>query len=750
MPPAETGAKLEPKEIELIRKWIKQGGKFAGHWSYEKIIRHELPKVKNKKWVRNEIDAFILARLEAEGLSPQVEANRETIIRRLTLDLTGLPPTLQQVDAFLKDDAENAYEKVVDRLLASPAYGEHWARMWLDLARYADSAGYADDPARTIWAYRDYVIKSLNENKRFDQFSIEQLAGDLLENPTQEQLIATAFHRNTLTNNEGGTDDEEFRNAAIIDRVNTTFAVWMGTTITCANCHTHKFDPISQKEYFQIFAILNNTEDSDKRDERPLLQYYTEKQKQQEKDWQQQLVDLKKIIATPTPAITASQINWETRMQTPLQWSNTDAMQAVSSQKNELEIRENKTIFAKQAKLNDSYKIRLAVPQNKSKKPWQALQIKTLPDDSLPGKGTGHGGGNFVITRVSAAIVPTGNQLPRVRYVRIELPGKQKILSLAEVEVFSNGNNVATSGVATQSSNYSDAVASRANDGNTNGDYHAAKSVSHTATSDNPWWEVDLKTSQAVNQIVIWNRTGDSLRSRLDGCKIIAMDEERKTIWQQALAKAPELKKELILSISKPVKLVSAFADFSQPDFDAAFVLDTKDPNKRGWAVAGKIDQPHALTLIPAKPFQLQADEQLVVTIEQNSTHKNHTLGQFQILLCDNIAVKEIAKMKPEMLEIAQTKPAKRLPGDTQRLGDYYRTEIASELNETRKQIAKTQRSLKLQKPYTTVPVMKQLASEKHRKTFVQIRGNFMTKGDEVQPKLLSAFHAPEIKKRVA
>src|SRR6185436_18726304 len=185
------------------------------------------------------------------------------------------------VDRFVADRDPRAYENLVERLLNKPAFGEHWAHMWLDLARYADSAGYADDPARVIWAYRDYVIRSFNTNKPFDTFTIEQIAGDLLPNPTNEQLTATAFHRNTLTNNEGGTNDEEFRNVAVVDRVNTTWAVWMGTTIACAQCHNHKYDPIQQSEFFQFFAFFNNTDDADRRDESPLLSYFTAEQEQQ-------------------------------------------------------------------------------------------------------------------------------------------------------------------------------------------------------------------------------------------------------------------------------------------------------------------------------------------------------------------------------------------------------------------------------------------------------------------------------------
>ena len=297
MPPRKTGKKLAAREIELLTNWIKQGAPFARHWSYVKPKRPALPSVSNKSWPKNAIDYFVLSRLDREGLKPSPAADRYAIIRRLSLDLTGLPPTVEETDAFVNDKSANAYEKLVDRLLAKKTYGEHWARMWLDLARYADSAGYADDPPRTIWGYRDYVIQSINDNKPFDQFTIEQIAGDLIPGATSEQLVATAFHRNTQTNNEGGTNDEEYRNVAIIDRVNTTLAVWMGTTMTCGQCHSHKYDPVSQEEYFQVFAIFNNTEDADKRNEAPTTMVLTEAAKQQRADIQKQIDDLHKQIA---------------------------------------------------------------------------------------------------------------------------------------------------------------------------------------------------------------------------------------------------------------------------------------------------------------------------------------------------------------------------------------------------------------------------------------------------------------------
>jgi Protein of unknown function (DUF1553)/Protein of unknown function (DUF1549)/Planctomycete cytochrome C len=261
MPPMETGKHVSPAEAETLRQWIAAGANYAKHWAYVKPVRPALPAVRDTSWPRGAIDHFVLARLESEQLAPSVPADRETLIRRVSLDLLGLPPTAAEVQTFIGDASPDAYERLVDRLLAKTAYGERWAAVWLDLARYADSQGYAPDGPRTIWRWRDWVISALNNNMPYDQFTIEQLAGDLLQNATTEQIVATGFHRNTQLNTEGGVNLEEFRHAAVVDRVNTTFAVWMGSTMACAQCHHHKYDPFSQRDYYQVFSIFNNTDD---------------------------------------------------------------------------------------------------------------------------------------------------------------------------------------------------------------------------------------------------------------------------------------------------------------------------------------------------------------------------------------------------------------------------------------------------------------------------------------------------------
>jgi hypothetical protein len=260
---------LSEAQMKMLAGWIDQGaaapateiaddGSGRNHWAFQPPVHHPLPAVKDVRWVKNGIDHFILARLEREGLTPSAEAEPATLIRRLYLDLLGLPPSVAEVDAFCADTRAGAYERLVDRLLASPHYGERWGRHWLDVARYADTQGFTIDGPREIWKYRDWVIDALNRDLPFDRFVIEQMAGDMLPGATVEQKIATGFHRNTLINEEGGIDLEQFRVDAVADRVNTTGTVFLGLTLGCARCHDHKYDPISQREYYQLFAFLNN------------------------------------------------------------------------------------------------------------------------------------------------------------------------------------------------------------------------------------------------------------------------------------------------------------------------------------------------------------------------------------------------------------------------------------------------------------------------------------------------------------
>jgi hypothetical protein len=268
MPPPKANRQLKPEQIEVVRRWIGEGAKWQNHWAFEPIIRPA-----------GTIDDAIRSELAKKPLAMKQAAAPESLVRRLSLDLIGLPPTPELADEFARDPSSEAYERLVDDLLNRPQFGEHWARLWLDLARYADTKGYEKDLGRTMWPYRDWVINAFNQDMPLDQFTVEQLAGDMLPNATESQIIATAFHRNTMANDEGGTDDEEFRSIAVKDRIDTTVQVWMGLTMGCAKCHTHKYDPISHSDYYQFYALFNQTEDADRYDDEPKFRVVSEAQK---------------------------------------------------------------------------------------------------------------------------------------------------------------------------------------------------------------------------------------------------------------------------------------------------------------------------------------------------------------------------------------------------------------------------------------------------------------------------------------
>ncbi len=334
MPPVWSGLKLTGGEIETLRSWIAQGAKWQKHWAYIPPVRPPLPEVKNKAWPRNPIDSFILERLDREGLQPSPVATPEALLRRVSLDLTGLPPTPAEIDAFLSDKSPKAYEKAVDRLLASPRYGERMAARWLDAARYADTNGYQYDAERYMWRWRDWVIDAFNRNEPYDQFTVEQIAGDMLPHATRDQKIATGFNRNHRGNTEDGLIQEEYAVEYVVDRVETTSTVFLGSTLGCARCHNHKYDPFSQKEFYQIFSYFNNVPEQGRAmkygNSPPLLPAPTREEQAALDRLNHGIQEIEDLLRARGPALDRAQATWqrEVAKAAPVYWAPTSGLEA--------------------------------------------------------------------------------------------------------------------------------------------------------------------------------------------------------------------------------------------------------------------------------------------------------------------------------------------------------------------------------------------------------------------------------------
>ena len=449
MPPPESNRILSAEQKKILERWINEGAQYEQHWAFVAPLKKEVPQVRKLNWVHNPIDGFILSELERRNLEPSPEAKKEVLIKRLYADLIGLPPSPEEVDTYINDTSSDAYGKVVDHLLASPHYGERMAMEWLDAARYADSNGFQFDGETYQWMWRDWVVKALNEDMPFDQFTIWQLAGDLLPHATIDQKIASGFNRNHLNNGEGGAIPEEQRFVILFDRMDVTSTTWLGLTMACAQCHDHKYDPITARDYYGMMDAFNHVSESG----RPGQQ--------------------SKRVRVAAPFI------------------------ELPSEENKVKIKEFEDRIA-----------RLMHQSNGNLEEDEKAQ-------SLPSRGG-----------------PV-----KARFVRVTNNTPKGVLNLAEVEIYHAGKNLALSSKASQSSQFGDASADRAIDGNTDGSF-GKKSVSHTNNETKPWLEIDLGAEKEIDRIKIYNRR-DRLESRLKDFWVVAYDEKRQPLWAKRGEAAP-------------------------------------------------------------------------------------------------------------------------------------------------------------------------------------------------------------------
>jgi len=505
MPPPEAEAQLSEEERALLVRWIEEGARYERHWAFVPAARSALPPVRDAAWARDGIDAFVQSRLESAGLEPSPQADRATWLRRVTLDLTGLPPEPEELAAFVADDEAGAFERVVDRLLASPHYAEHMTRYWLDLARYADSHGYQYDREREMWAWRDWVISAYAENMPFDRFTIEQLAGDLLESATESQRVATGFNRNHPITIEGGVIDEEYRVEYVMDRVGTTATTWMGLTVACARCHDHKYDPLSQREFYGLYAFFNQVPERGLNGFNPVLS-----------------------VTSMSAKETAAAINGEIAA---LEEGSMPSAEELALWLEEL---------AREARWRPVGSLE------------EGALMAACPTTDLTGLRIE--GATKSSQAPTLRVHPPEGSAPLGRYVRVDLPGREQYLSLAEVLVFSDGENIATRGEATQSSMSAGGVAPRAIDGSSNG-AHSAGSVTHTALQRDPWWEVELAVPSPIHRIEVFNRT-DCCSERLDGCRVTVLGENRETLFEHSFGQTPAPQGQVITGGPREVPLV--------------------------------------------------------------------------------------------------------------------------------------------------------------------------------------------------
>lgn len=785
------GDPLSGGEIALLKAWIDEGASWGGestgkvvapvgadHWAFKKPARSALPAVKNPQWARNPIDSFVLAKMEEHNLSPSPEADRYTLIRRASLDLTGLPPALDEIDAFVNDPAPDAYEKLVDRLLASPHYGEAQALRWMDAARYADTNGYEKDRPRSAWPYRDWVIRAFNDNMPYDRFVIEQLAGDLLPNATIDNRIATGFHRNTMVNEEGGIDVEEFRYEAMVDRTNTTAQVFLGLTFGCAQCHSHKYDPISHDEYFRLYAFLNNTDDV--KIDVPDVRIAEQRAQAQAK--------IDALIADLPNKFPVAEVQTESVALNPLAVASAGGAA--------LSVDEAGVVTASGAAPDtDTYRVEVEV----SGGPITALRIDTAPGAGDTGAGRSDKG-NFVLSEVWATLKQSDGEGKPVAFARaesdvnyggfeadkaidtnkstgwaVDAPGIDKaaphsltlylkdpvtlsapgrmVLSLHQL--YGRAHTLARFKVSAVRQFYppsnepdnvrrakfldekfsaweKDAAAKARNwtvlepvkcSSKNHVSFALLADKSILAYGDNPntdTYDVQFRTDlKNITAIRIETLTDPSLPNNGPGRGEIMSEGGDFLLSEIRASAAPWSKPDALADVALQNPTVDYAASGRTPDQTLDGKLDS------GWSVKGAEGRPHAIVYELASPIANESGTLLRLVLDQVYVHY-HTIGRFRVSVTGD-ALPVQASGAPAEIESILAKSG-RTPDETAALKKYYLT-VAPELADAQKQIAGLRKAMPR---FPTAQVLRE--REVPRVTRVFHRGEFLNPKDPVTP----------------
>jgi hypothetical protein len=652
MPPGRFRHQLTSYEKALFAKWVQQGAAYEQHWAYSPLTKPDLPTLSRfSDRVGNEIDAFILSQLEVAGLEPSPPADRAKLLRRLSLDLTGLPPTPDQVLAFVEDPSPNAYETQVDRLLQSPHYGERMAGFWLDLIRFADTVGFHGDQNLRNFLYRDYVIDSFNHNLPFDEFTRQQIAGDLKPQPTIDDLTATAVLRLNMVTREGGAQPGEYLAKYKADRVRMLGTAWLGSTLGCCECHNHKYDPFSIKDFYSLGAFFDDvrqwgvysdygyTPNPDLRGFSndypfpPEMRVESESLKRQIRSLQRER-DTHLLAALSAQSLDHPDYKkWSDSINQilvvhPDGWIPANIAGVTTSEGTKHEINpDGSVVFLGEAKTGETLTLDVS-PSIESK--INSIRLECLPDEHHGGFVGRGSDGRFSLGFTASIVREVDGKWERrknmTRYLRVETQDAQP-LSLAEMQVFAVGDdgkttNVALQGTAKQSSQYMDAEASRAIDGDTNGDY-GGRSITHTGVDDNaPWWELDLGKEYAVAKLSIWGRTDGQWGERLDGFKVKLLDKERREVhWVRPPTPKPSIHLNVPLDVPKFVSQPIAWgeADREVPSnyvngAPPRFLGEIWQSGPARWTLPDNENTlPHTAIFHFKKPFTLGKDERLVI-----------------------------------------------------------------------------------------------------------------------------------------
>jgi len=755
MPPPDMKKPLTPAKVATLRQWIHEGARFEGHWAYLTPKRPELPEIRETGWPINELDHFVLARLEQEGLKPSSPAPKEKLLRRVSLDLTGLPPTVEELDAFLADNDGKAYEKVVDRLLASPHYGERMAQMWLDLARFGETQGYHHDRHRDLWHWRDWVIRSFNENKPYDQFTTEQLAGDLLPNPTRDQLVATGFHRNEMTTSEGGALPEEYSVKYVVGRVDTTARVWMGTSMACAECHDHKYDPISQKEFYRLFAFFNqvpeNGLDVEELNPVPKLTLESDADRQRltqlESEVSAMEAAVKLVLEAPQTEWDAGQVAWEKqhREKHVGGWS---ALRLVSSAVTEgptLIQGPDQAIGLDAKSEGRTYELTLSAGEG----PLTGLRLEVLPGatggtNTNTNTHTNPGADGFFVARVDATVKARQPDVARAAAGKLRLgtwhvAGPFKAGSAREAfdKAFGPESALDTRGTYEDGKVRWEAKSERG-DGDVvvlKGE-NTAHYLFRTITVESP--QVRLAHLGSAEGLQVW-LNGRRVLSR-NGARALAVDQDLVRLWLQRgenrlIIKATQgggaggyafrLGSEPLLEA--PLEFAAAAADVNPEGRSAQGLLDGNPGT--GWGASDNLA--HTAWWRVHEGFGFAGGTELRVRLESGTGGTAGVPVRFRLATTEAEALGSFLEL-PEPIRGVLLSEA-LVVSEAQRLAlrKYYRQKFISEVQQSERLLASRRKERDdFRNSWASTMVMRDV--EKPKDTFLLVRGQYNNRGEKV------------------